>query len=285
MMEPTTRLHQLQRRVYASSHQLSSHLLSIVCDNAIVNEVRDFLSDSGMSMVANLRNGLWYADSFEGTCYFKSTDGHVRNWSFASSRLNLETACRAFTDQGIVIVDSTKAGKRYPDSMTYTIPIWCAVINCLLYKSVYKIDLIDRSIVEQFTSLAPWIPPSYQQQLHHKILDIVTNLSHTICNIIVQQVLPSYLQCTPQAINDFCALRMIWVSPDEDGCIDWQGKYAESLTDHIQNLSTTTEAGNDLGYIPIIALSCSGIRNSTASISSLSPLGMSHSSVHSWSPT
>lgn len=25
---------------------------------------------------ANLRNGLWYGSDWDGTCYFKSTDGH-----------------------------------------------------------------------------------------------------------------------------------------------------------------------------------------------------------------
>lgn len=273
------KLHQLQRRVQASTRQLTSHLLSIACDNTIVCEVRDFLSGSGLSMIANIRNGLWYDASFDGTCYFKSTDGHVRNWSFSSGRLNIETACRAFKEKGIVIVDSTKAGKRYPDSMTYTMPIWCSVVNCLLYRSISGEIEIDLAIVEHFTSLAPWIPSSYQQQLHRKVLQIITNLPQGICDIIVHQVLPSYRQhFTHEStdLNDFCALRIVWISPNEDGCIDWQGQHAEGLIDHIANQST------GLGYVPIIALSCSGVRNSTTTLSTLSPLGMSHSSVHSW---
>ncbi len=45
--------------------------------------------------LANLRNGLWYAPSFDGTCYFKSADGHVGQWAFAPTRLNLQVAAIA----------------------------------------------------------------------------------------------------------------------------------------------------------------------------------------------
>lgn len=30
---------------------------------------------------------LWYAPT-SSTCYFKSTDGHVSNWQFSTTRLN-----------------------------------------------------------------------------------------------------------------------------------------------------------------------------------------------------
>lgn len=31
---------------------------------------------------ANLRNGLWYGKNWDGTCYFKSTDGHSGRYGF-----------------------------------------------------------------------------------------------------------------------------------------------------------------------------------------------------------
>ncbi len=37
-----------------------------------------------------------------------------------------------------VIVDSTRRGKSMPDALSKTIPIWCAVINRLLFE-----DLLD----------------------------------------------------------------------------------------------------------------------------------------------
>ena len=33
-----------------------------------------------------------------------------------------------------IIVDSTRRGKRMPDALSKTIPIWCAVLNRLLFK-------------------------------------------------------------------------------------------------------------------------------------------------------
>jgi tRNA A64-2'-O-ribosylphosphate transferase len=66
-------------------------------------------------MFANLRCGLWYAPKFDYTCYFKSTDGHVGKWAFSISRLNLNVAEAAVKFEGLLIVDSTRKGKRYPD--------------------------------------------------------------------------------------------------------------------------------------------------------------------------
>ncbi|KAJ3341108.1 hypothetical protein HDU83_006788, partial [Entophlyctis luteolus] len=32
-------------------------------------------------------------------------------------------------DQGCIFVDATRSGKKFPDSLSKTIPIWCAVLN------------------------------------------------------------------------------------------------------------------------------------------------------------
>ncbi|KAK9818277.1 hypothetical protein WJX72_009958 [[Myrmecia] bisecta] len=78
---------------------------------------------------ANLRCGLWYIKSPDNTCYFKSTDGHNGNWSFSTTRLNLQVAEAAAKCGGCVIVDATRRGKTFPDALTKTIPIWAAVLN------------------------------------------------------------------------------------------------------------------------------------------------------------
>ncbi len=62
-------------------------------------------------MFANLRNGLWYAPRFDGTGYFKSTDGHVFKWEFSLPRLNLQVAAAAAAAGGVLLVDSTRKGK------------------------------------------------------------------------------------------------------------------------------------------------------------------------------
>ncbi|CAN0474608.1 unnamed protein product, partial [Ectocarpus sp. 8 AP-2014] len=78
---------------------------------------------------ANLRNGLWYGKDWDGTCYFKSTDGHSRRWAFSYTRLNIHLAAAAAAAGGCIVVDSTRAGKRFPDSFTATVPIWCCLLN------------------------------------------------------------------------------------------------------------------------------------------------------------
>lgn len=42
-------------------------------------------------MAANLRCGAWYTppELVKGTTYFKSTDGHMREWGFSLKRPNL----------------------------------------------------------------------------------------------------------------------------------------------------------------------------------------------------
>ena len=67
------------------------------------------------------RNGKWYSDAYDGHCYFKSTDGHESSWSFSLSRMNLEFARVAAQRSGAVVVDSTRMGKAFPDSMTATV--------------------------------------------------------------------------------------------------------------------------------------------------------------------
>lgn len=53
--------------------------------------------------------------------YFKSTDGHNGNWSFSCTRLNLHVAEVAARQGGVIIVDATRKGKRFPVSPE----CWC----------------------------------------------------------------------------------------------------------------------------------------------------------------
>lgn len=83
----------------------------------------------GLPCLANLRCGLWYQRAFDGTCYFKSTDGHSGNWAFSATRLNLHVARAAATAGGALIVDATRRGKAFPDALAKTVPCWAAVLN------------------------------------------------------------------------------------------------------------------------------------------------------------
>ncbi|KAM5543053.1 hypothetical protein V8D89_003437 [Ganoderma adspersum] len=85
-----------------------------------------------LPILPNLRCGAWYVDPAIATpepAYYKSTDGHFGNWNFNLRRPNLHLLPYIIDKHGLVLVDSTRAGKRIPDALSKTVPIWCAVIN------------------------------------------------------------------------------------------------------------------------------------------------------------
>ncbi|KAI6359709.1 hypothetical protein MCOR25_006975 [Pyricularia grisea] len=86
-------------------------------------------------LVANERCGSWYVPpgSKGGSAYFKSTDGHQGQWKFSTRRLNLHLLPLISEHDGCIIVDSTRRGKRIPDALSKTIPIWCCVLNRVLF--------------------------------------------------------------------------------------------------------------------------------------------------------
>uniref|UniRef100_A0A1J3EZG2 Uncharacterized protein C3F10.06c n=1 Tax=Noccaea caerulescens TaxID=107243 RepID=A0A1J3EZG2_NOCCA len=125
----TTRdsIYRAARSIKRRDNSLYNALRSIYQDSIFVNEISQLWPK--LPLLANLRCGLWYSPRFDATCYFKSTDGHTNNLSFNTSRLNLHLPLLAGEKGGCIIIDSTRKGKRFPDSMSKTIPIWSCVLN------------------------------------------------------------------------------------------------------------------------------------------------------------
>jgi hypothetical protein len=138
----------LNRLVKRRELCLLYRLLSIKEDADFVDTVR--ARHASFTCFANRSCGSWYvrpnlsaspaaASSLSSSppasslradeCYFKSADGHTGNWVFSLSRLNVHVAAAAVRDAGCIIVDSTRNGKRFPDSFSRTIPIWCCIVN------------------------------------------------------------------------------------------------------------------------------------------------------------
>ncbi|KAJ9642936.1 tRNA A64-2'-O-ribosylphosphate transferase [Coniosporium tulheliwenetii] len=111
---------------------ISNRLRSIEQDSQFVCTVADAYN---LPLVANERCGSWYIppERKAGSAYFKSTDGHMGEWSFSLRRLNTQVLDVIGQHDGCVIVDSTRRGKRMPDALSKTIPIWCAVLNRALF--------------------------------------------------------------------------------------------------------------------------------------------------------
>lgn len=121
---------------------VKNRLQSIVYDTYYVEKVASLL---GLPLVPNERCGLWYVSPNKrcDTVYFKSTDGHHGYWKFSTKRLNLHILKHLKAHKGIVIVDSTRRGKLMPDALLKTIPIWCAVLNYVMYESEEDGDIIN----------------------------------------------------------------------------------------------------------------------------------------------
>ncbi|KAI1182255.1 initiator tRNA phosphoribosyl transferase [Nemania serpens] len=111
---------------------ISNRLRSIREDADFIDEVAEAF---GRPLIANERCGSWYIDpaTKAGSAYFKSTDGHAGQWNFSSRRLNLHLLTVIGRHDGCVVVDSTRRGKRMPDALSKTVPIWCCVLNRVLF--------------------------------------------------------------------------------------------------------------------------------------------------------
>ncbi|KAH9827317.1 tRNA a64-2'-o-ribosylphosphate transferase [Teratosphaeria destructans] len=146
-----------------SNLSISNRLRSIKQDAEFVKGVTEAYA---LPLVANERCGSWYIDPTDkaGSAYFKSTDGHFGQWSFSLRRLNLQVLnviqqyggyglCKSLIEVSesvfadvcyfyvyrCIIVDSTRRGKRMPDALSKTIPIWICVLNRLLFpKSLHS---------------------------------------------------------------------------------------------------------------------------------------------------
>ncbi|ORY87602.1 tRNA A64-2'-O-ribosylphosphate transferase, partial [Protomyces lactucae-debilis] len=121
---------------------LYDRLRSVVEDSCFVERVTKHYK---VPLVCNERCGRWYCpdpSSIAASAYFKSTDGHMHQWGFSMRRLNLHLLKLIVQHGSIMIVDSTRRGKRMPDALSKTIPIWAAVLNRCRFL-VDKLDAFD----------------------------------------------------------------------------------------------------------------------------------------------
>ncbi len=126
---------------------LVSRLRSIAWDAAYVSRIHAAFFPE-LPLCGNLRNGAWYVDrrAHPGAGYaaFRSVDGHAGSVACPARRLNLDVlrlACAAAATPcncavlpagargGCMLIDATRSGKRWPDSFSRTVPVWCMVLN------------------------------------------------------------------------------------------------------------------------------------------------------------
>ncbi|KAI3402849.2 RIT1 [Candida oxycetoniae] len=163
----------LNKELKKSSLSFKNRLQSILFDANFVMLVHKSLE---YPLVANERCGLWYVpqEDREDTCYFKSTDGHTNVWSFSLRRLNLHLLPIIERAGGVIIVDSTRRGKSMPDALSKTIPIWCAVINSVLFKEADDFWLRTPDVIpeEEHNAILHLIPEFVKQVKEMNLLDV-----------------------------------------------------------------------------------------------------------------
>ncbi|KAA1476491.1 initiator tRNA phosphoribosyl transferase [Dentipellis sp. KUC8613] len=178
------------------SLDLYNRIHSIEEDITFVGQVREAYPDQ--AFLPNLRCGEWYTDpayTSKEPAYFKSTDGHYRNWSFNLRRPNLHLLPVAADHNGLILVDSTRAGKRIPDALSKTVPIWCAVINRAI-----RIRYNDPASTAWRTAL--YTPPGVvSDQEHRQIEEKLDQWAKDLAN-------SSYL-----LPNLRLPLRPLWITP------------------------------------------------------------------------
>lgn len=203
---------------------LENYVKSILADKQYVDCIRQEYED--FPLIANRRNGVWYHPNFDDTCYFKvstthfgchcgglqqftilaqSTDGHHGNWNFSSIRLNLNVLESALSSKGVIIVDSTRRGKRFPDALSKTIPIWCAVLNAAMFQCLYD-EAIDPYV---WLFLPQWVTSSEKsciKELLPKWVEQVTKNKQLMDHL--QQL---YGERSPER-ETFKPLRCVWIT-------------------------------------------------------------------------
>ena len=161
---------QVLRHVKRSEHSIVNCIASIVYDSKVVEKVYEAY-DGRYHVYGNHRCGVWYTNpETKRTCYFKSTDGHVNQWSFSLTRLNLHVALDAVERGGCIIVDATRRGKMYPDSSSKTVPIWAAVVNTAvqLYQVDHDLEIMDDSDTGVL-HLPEWVPEHEKWQIEKRV--------------------------------------------------------------------------------------------------------------------
>ncbi|EIE75704.1 initiator tRNA phosphoribosyl transferase [Rhizopus delemar RA 99-880] len=139
------------------------------------------------------------------SAYFKSTDGHMHIWDFSIRRNNLHLIPLISQHHGCIIVDSTRKGKRIPDALSKTIPIWCCTIN----RAVHRIRPREAWDID-FHSLPSVVSPSEHAQIESKIELLTDKLMQSGIDLI--------------SVSDQLKkpLRPIWYTPQSSHAADFE---------------------------------------------------------------
>lgn len=147
------------------------------------------------------------------SAYFKSTDGHINQWSFSLRRLNLPVLS-ILSSGGVVLVDTTRRGKSYPDALRRTVPIYTAVWNRVLFPELLHTGVCD------FQPCA--LDASETSQIEARIPKFVSGLMSL--NLDLKEIKKRVQR----------PIRCVWITAPSTGKQAWESKF-EELVETINN--------------------------------------------------
>lgn len=228
-LHPNTSMDQdwkeLSKTFRLENKNIKSRLLSVLEDYQYIQDIIE-PTFCDYKIVPNERCGVWYCppEKYNKTCYFKSTDGHTDIWEFSHRRLNFHILEDIFTDGGVVIVDSTRRGKKIPDSLSKTIPIWCAVLNCIINAEINGHGLyVTTEFAEKYLFLPPnTVSPTERLQILAKIPTLVENCIKYVPNVrtMLLEKIKTHFKGPNKLENEEIVLRPIWIHPGSKHNID-----------------------------------------------------------------
>ncbi|KAK0099704.1 hypothetical protein ONS95_013400 [Cadophora gregata] len=221
-----------------STLSIRNRLESILHDAAFARRVAEAY---GRPLIANERCGSWYIspESKGGSAYFKSTDGHTGVWKFSSRRLNLHLLEIIGKNDGCIIIDSTRRGKRMPDALSKTIPIWCSVLNRVLFPNKTQLhnlytppQVVSQSEHAQMTALLP----SFADALRALKISLDELRSHITKPLRPMWVTPeSNVEPTSSVFEEFHPIICCTVSRMVPGGELSEGGYIQGAGDDTEN--------------------------------------------------
>ena len=242
-------LQSLQRAVRSSQHSIHNRLLSIHDDVTFLLSLLPLYPP--YPLLPNLRCGAWYTPSSlsSHSAYFKSSDGHCGHWQLSAVRLNVQVVAVAVKAGGCWLVDSTRQGKRWPDSFSRTVPIWCYVVNRAVQRHRQRSQQQtqaannDRDVTEAKTEateaeaedemdwdelcLPDWVSDSEKQQVEQLIPEFINTFTHAagtaqlahLAYILTRPLRPMYIDRTtplpgsPKQLADLPFIPLLLCNP------------------------------------------------------------------------
>eukprot|EP01130_Rhizamoeba_saxonica_P005397 TRINITY_DN2154_c5_g1_i1.p1 TRINITY_DN2154_c5_g1~~TRINITY_DN2154_c5_g1_i1.p1 ORF type:complete len:360 (+),score=63.40 TRINITY_DN2154_c5_g1_i1:158-1237(+) len=228
-------IYTFQSQIKKTEKSVLKRLRSIIYDAKFVDTVQIYFKDGwNYPMLANLRCGAWYSSNFDDSCYYKSSDGHYGQWRFPLNRINLHVVQHVIDTGGCVIIDSTRKGKRYPDSFSRTIPLWASTINHMVFNNI-SVDDEDLWLTVHTPS---WISESETELMSLRIPTFLNEISED------PSIMEQILNMVPYLHKP---LRVLWFCPDS--CNLNSIDYNNLPFYPIICVSSSKEQGNDTEYI------------------------------------